>query len=105
LPARGYRQQDERRPPPLRLGGNFSLALDGEKARRYFESKPPADRHSCSMCGKMCAMRTTNRFLKEKKCCQPEQTDIKEDVNLNAITGKVADLTHRYGKRCRWCTR
>lgn len=41
----------------------FSLAIDGDKARAYFESKPPQDRHSCSMCGKMCAMRTTNRIL------------------------------------------
>lgn len=45
----------------------FSLALDGEKARRYFESTPPADRHTCSMCGKMCAMRTTNRILEGEK--------------------------------------
>ena len=41
----------------------FSLALDGEKARRYYEETPPSDRHSCSMCGKMCALRTTNRIL------------------------------------------
>ena len=41
----------------------FALAIDGEKARRYFESKPPAEKDSCSMCGKMCAMRTTNRIL------------------------------------------
>ena len=41
----------------------FSLAIDPEKARAYFESKPPAERHSCSMCGKMCAMRTTNKIL------------------------------------------
>ncbi len=45
----------------------FSLAIDGEKARRYFESTPPADRHTCSMCGKMCAMRTTNLILEGKK--------------------------------------
>lgn len=45
----------------------FSLAVDGEKARRYFESTPPADRHTCSMCGKMCAMRTTNLILEGKK--------------------------------------
>ena len=45
----------------------FSLALDGEKARRYFESTPPADRHTCSMCGKMCAVRTTNLILEGKK--------------------------------------
>lgn len=41
----------------------FSLALDGEKARKYYEETPPSDRHSCSMCGKMCALRTTNRIL------------------------------------------
>lgn len=41
----------------------FSLAIDPEKARAYFESKPPAERHSCSMCGKMCAMRNTNKIL------------------------------------------
>lgn len=41
----------------------FSYAIDEEKARSYFESQPPADRHTCSMCGKMCAMRTTNKIL------------------------------------------
>ena len=45
----------------------FSVALDEEKARRYFESTPPADRHTCSMCGKMCAVRTTNMILEGKK--------------------------------------
>ena len=44
----------------------FACAIDGEKARRYFESVPPADRHSCSMCGKMCAVRTTNLILEGK---------------------------------------
>lgn len=41
----------------------FSYAIDPEKARQYFESKPPQDRHTCSMCGKMCAMRTSNKIL------------------------------------------
>ncbi len=45
----------------------FRLAIDGEKAERYFESTPPADRHTCSMCGKMCAVRTTNLILEGKK--------------------------------------
>lgn len=45
----------------------FRLAIDGEKAKRYFESTPPADRHTCSMCGKMCAVRTTNLILEGKK--------------------------------------
>ncbi len=41
----------------------FKLALDGEKAKTYFESIPPEDKQSCSMCGKMCAVRTMNRIL------------------------------------------
>lgn len=45
----------------------FSYAIDGQKAREYFESTPPADKHSCSMCGKMCAMRTTNKILNGEK--------------------------------------
>ncbi|WP_295211724.1 phosphomethylpyrimidine synthase ThiC [Ruminococcus sp.] len=49
----------------------FDIAIDGEKARRFFEQTPPADRHTCSMCGKMCAVRTTNMILegKEVKFC------------------------------------
>ena len=45
----------------------FSIAVDPDKARTYFESTPPADRHTCSMCGKMCAVRTTNLILEGKK--------------------------------------
>ena len=45
----------------------FQYAIDPEKARAYFESTPPADRHTCSMCGKMCAVRTTNMILEGKK--------------------------------------
>ena len=45
----------------------FDIAVDGEKAKAYFESTPPADRHTCSMCGKMCAVRTTNMILAGEK--------------------------------------
>lgn len=45
----------------------FKYAVDPDKARAYFESTPPADRHTCSMCGKMCAVRTTNMILEGKK--------------------------------------
>ncbi|MEE5993494.1 MAG: phosphomethylpyrimidine synthase ThiC [Oscillospiraceae bacterium] len=45
----------------------FDVAVDAEKARTYFESTPPADRHTCSMCGKMCAVRTTNMILAGEK--------------------------------------
>ncbi|MDR1463966.1 MAG: phosphomethylpyrimidine synthase ThiC [Oscillospiraceae bacterium] len=41
----------------------FSLALDPEKARRYHDSLPPSEQKTCSMCGKMCAMRTVNQIL------------------------------------------
>lgn len=45
----------------------FKIAIDPEKAKAYFESTPPTDRHTCSMCGKMCAVRTTNMILEGKK--------------------------------------
>lgn len=45
----------------------FRIAIDPDKARSYFESTPPADRHTCSMCGKMCAVRTTNMILNGEK--------------------------------------
>ena len=45
----------------------FKIAIDPEKAQSYFESTPPTDRHTCSMCGKMCAVRTTNMILEGKK--------------------------------------
>ena len=45
----------------------FRIAVDPEKARRYYESTPIAERHTCSMCGKMCAVRTTNMILNGEK--------------------------------------
>ena len=45
----------------------FALALDPEKAQRFYEQVPPTERHTCSMCGKMCAVRTTNMILAGKK--------------------------------------
>ena len=45
----------------------FKYAIDPEKARAYYESVPVAERHTCSMCGKMCAVRTTNLILEGKK--------------------------------------
>lgn len=40
----------------------FSLAIDEEKARSYRTDKAPEDR--CTMCGKMCAVRTMNKVMK-----------------------------------------
>lgn len=56
-----YRMGEARR--ALDWEAMFGLAIDGEKARAYYESVPPEDRHSCSMCGRMCAVRTMNRVL------------------------------------------
>jgi phosphomethylpyrimidine synthase len=56
-----YRMGEARR--SLDWEAMFGLAIDGEKARAYHESVPPADSGTCSMCGKMCAVRTMNRIL------------------------------------------
>ena len=45
----------------------FKYAIDGEKAKRYYDSVPLEERHTCSMCGKMCAVRTTNKILAGEK--------------------------------------
>jgi phosphomethylpyrimidine synthase len=47
----------------------FELALDSEKARRYFESVPREEERSCTMCGKMCAVRTMNESLAGRAVC------------------------------------
>ncbi len=44
----------------------LDLAMDGEKPRRYRESSPPEHEDSCTMCGKMCAVRNMNRVLEGK---------------------------------------
>lgn len=44
----------------------FSLAIDPEKARRYREESKPEDKHTCTMCGKMCAVRNMNKVLSGK---------------------------------------
>lgn len=41
----------------------FSLAIDPEKARRYRASSQPALEDTCTMCGKMCAVRNVNKIL------------------------------------------
>ena len=41
----------------------FALAIDPDKARAYHDSLPPSEAKTCSMCGKMCAMKTVNRIL------------------------------------------
>lgn len=41
----------------------FDLAIDPEKANRYRAESKPHDEESCTMCGKMCSMRTMKKIL------------------------------------------
>lgn len=43
--------------------GMFSLAMDPEKARAYRESSMPEHSDTCTMCGKLCAVRNMNKAL------------------------------------------
>ena len=45
----------------------IDLAIDSEKAKAYRESSLPEHEDTCTMCGKMCAVRTTNKILSGKK--------------------------------------
>ena len=44
----------------------FELAIDPEKARRYRKESTPEHEDSCTMCGKMCSMRTMNKIMQGK---------------------------------------
>ncbi len=44
----------------------FDLSIDPEKARRYRKESMPEHEHSCTMCGKMCSMRTMNKIMQGK---------------------------------------
>ena len=41
----------------------FDLSLDPARARAVFESAPPSTEGTCTMCGKMCAVRTVNKVF------------------------------------------
>ncbi|CDI48882.1 thiamine biosynthesis protein ThiC [Clostridium tetani 12124569] len=44
----------------------FELAIDDEKPRKYRKSSTPEVNDSCTMCGKMCAVRNMNKVMKGK---------------------------------------
>ncbi|MCY6960021.1 phosphomethylpyrimidine synthase ThiC [Clostridium brassicae] len=44
----------------------FKLAIDPEKARRYRKESIPENEHTCTMCGKMCAVRNMNKVMEGK---------------------------------------
>lgn len=41
----------------------FDEAIDREKAEEYAASAQPSDPHTCTMCGKMCAVRNMNKTM------------------------------------------
>ena len=58
-----YAMSDARR--ELDWEKQFSLAIDGgEKARRYRAESTPEREDTCTMCGKMCAVRNMNKILR-----------------------------------------
>ena len=56
------RMSDARR--KLDWDGMFALAIDPDKPRRYREESSPEHEDSCTMCGKMCAVRSVNRNMR-----------------------------------------
>ena len=51
----------------------FETAIDPEKARRYRKDSTPEREDTCTMCGKMCAIRNMNKIL------NGENVDIMEE--------------------------
>ena len=45
----------------------FSLSMDPIKARKYREESKPTHEDSCTMCGKMCSMRTVKKILNDEE--------------------------------------
>ena len=45
----------------------YACAIDPDKARQYRESVAVENEFTCSMCGKMCAMRTVNTVLEGRE--------------------------------------
>ena len=46
----------------------FELAIDPEKAKEYRSRRPPLeDPSTCTMCGKLCAIKIVNRYLRENQ--------------------------------------
>lgn len=45
----------------------FELAMDPEKAKRYRAESSPENEDTCTMCGKMCAVRNMNKIMSGEK--------------------------------------
>jgi phosphomethylpyrimidine synthase len=45
----------------------FNCSIDPEKARKYRKDSPPGENGTCTMCGKMCAIRNQNKIINKEK--------------------------------------
>lgn len=54
----------------------FALSIDPEKARQYRKDAMPEREDTCTMCGKMCAIRNMNRILKGEIVDIMEETPV-----------------------------
>lgn len=64
--VKGAKEWDERMSKARRnldWDSIFKEAIDEKKAREYFNSRKPSKKDSCSMCGKMCAVRNMNKII------------------------------------------
>lgn len=57
-----YKMSEARR--ELNWEKQFELAIDSQKARRYRAESTPEIDDTCTMCGKMCAVRNVNKILR-----------------------------------------
>ncbi len=57
-----YQMSDARR--NLDWEKQFELAIDSDKARKYRAESTPEREDTCTMCGKMCAVRNINKILR-----------------------------------------
>lgn len=64
--ARDWDDQMSRARKDLNWEEMFRLSIDEEKARRYRAESKPHDEESCSMCGKLCAVRTMNKLVRNE---------------------------------------
>ena len=62
----------------------FAEAIDEEKARRYRKESTPENEDTCTMCGKMCSMRTMKKIMSG------------EDLNILKQEYKMAEINGKY---------
>ena len=62
--ARDWDDAMSRKRAELDWEGMFALAMDPDKARAYRRDSQPEREDTCTMCGKMCALRNMRAILR-----------------------------------------